>query len=278
MKKNSIFLLIIALLASCTQKIDLKLDESQSRLVVDATITPSANNIKLTRTSQYFYNEPSPRVVNASVSISDGSSTYPCAETKPGLSGVYMPDSSFIPVAGRSYTLSVQLIEPVSGKSSFYSVYTMADVVKLDSITTSFTPALQGIDTWQIFAYAQDPPAEGNCYLFQYYRNDTLISDSIFKYSIQDDKYFNGNYVKGAPVFFIDNSHAWETLHPGDKVSVKMSGISREYYNFISQVQQSGFNIPFFSGPPSNVKGNIDNGAVGFFAVYNSSWATTVVK
>ncbi len=277
MKKITFFAILLAAVSSCTQKIDLKLDDSQSRLVVDATIAPSANSIKLTRSSGYFSNEPSPRVVNASVNISDGSRNFQCLETRAGESGIYLPDSSFHPVPGKTYTLDVQLAEAVAGKSSFTSSCTMAKVVKLDSITTDFISDFQGVDTWEIKAFAQDPPEEGNCYLFQYYRNDTLISDSIFKYSIQEDRYFNGNYVNGAPVFYIDDSLPWETLHPGDKVTVRMSGITREYYDFIMQVQQAGFNIPFYSGPPANVKGNIDYGAIGFFTVYSSSWATTVV-
>jgi hypothetical protein len=28
---------------------------------------------------------------------------------------------------------------------------------------------------------------------------------------------------------------------------------------------------PLFSGPPANVKGNISNGAIGFFAAYTTS-------
>ena len=270
-------MMILAASSSCTQKIDLKLDESQSRLVVDATIAPSASLIKLTRSSGYFYNEPSPKVVSATISISNEELNFPCKETHPGVSGIYLPDSSFHGIPGKTYTLNVSLKEPVANKSNFSSSCTMAWVVKLDSIKTVFTPNYQGLDLWQINVYAKDPPADGNCYLFQYYRNDTLISDSIFKYSIEEDKFFNGNYVYGAPVFYIDNSHKWETLHTGDKVSVRMSGITREYYNFITQVQEAGFNIPFFSGPPANVKGNIDNGAIGFFTVYGSSWAETVV-
>jgi len=276
--KTTLIIMILAFLTSCTQKIDLKLDDSQSRLVVDATIAPEASMIKLTRSTAYFYNEPSPKIVNATVSISDGITKIPCAETQAGISGIYLPDSSFHGIAGRTYALSVALKEPIAGKAVFSSSCYMPDVVKLDSISTDFNPNYQGIELWQIKVYAQDPPEEGNCYLFQYYRNDILISDSIFKYSIQEDKYFNGKYVEGAPVFYIDNSHSWETLHKGDRVKVKMSSITREYYNFIMQVQQSGFNIPFFTGPPANVKGNIDNGAIGFFTIYKSSWAETVVR
>jgi hypothetical protein len=59
---------------------------------------------------------------------------------------------------------------------------------------------------------------------------------------------------------------------------LQMSGITQEYFNFIDQVRQAGFNIPFFSGPPANVEGNVNPGGVGFFATFSNSFATAVVK
>jgi hypothetical protein len=36
---------------------------------------------------------------------------------------------------------------------------------------------------------------------------------------------FNGRYMAGMSVFYIDYSHEWETLKPGDTVTLQMSGI-----------------------------------------------------
>jgi hypothetical protein len=58
---------------------------------------------------------------------------------------------------------------------------------------------------------------------------------------------------------------------------VQMSSITKEYYNFIQEVQQAGIQIPFFSGPPANVEGNISNGGVGFFAAYSNSFAKVII-
>jgi hypothetical protein len=84
--------------------------------------------------------------------------------------------------------------------------------------------------------------------------------------------------MTGVAVIYLNNENSWETIYPGDTIVLQMSGITKEYYNFIDQVRQSGFNLPFFSGPPANVEGNISNGGIGFFAAYSSSFATTVVK
>ena len=103
------------------------------------------------------------------------------------------------------------------------------------------------------------------------------MSDSIHQKVVMDDQMVNGKYMAGMGIFYIDNSHVWETLKPGDTVTLQMSGITRGYMNFISQVQQAGFNLPFFTGPPANVQGNINNGGTGYFTAWSNSYATTVV-
>jgi hypothetical protein len=113
--------------------------------------------------------------------------------------------------------------------------------------------------------------------MLKYYRNGVLISDSIQKWVTSDDKFFNGSYINGLVAFRINNNNPWETLHPGDTLLVQMSGITKEYFNFINEVQQAGYQIPFFSGPPANVVGNINNGGIGFFAAYSNSYAKTII-
>ena len=104
------------------------------------------------------------------------------------------------------------------------------------------------------------------------------MSDTITKKVVSDDKFFNGSYMNGVNVIYINDEHKWESITAGDTVMLQMSGITKEYYDFLNQVAQSGFNIPFFTGPPANIKGNVTNGGVGFFAAYSSSFAKCVVK
>ena len=79
MIKKILYIVLLAFcVASCTEKIDLKLDTSYSRLVVDGNIEEGtgAYQIALTKSSGYFSNEAAPRVVNAHVSINDGTNTF----------------------------------------------------------------------------------------------------------------------------------------------------------------------------------------------------------
>jgi len=276
---NKILILILAtlLLSSCVERIDVQLDETYTRLVVDGALATdtSARSVTLTKTADYFYNQPPPVVTGAQVSINDGESVYPLNESDPG---VYLADTGFHAEIGKTYTLNIRLAESINGEDEYSATCKTTSVARLDSITFEFQPEWGEKGYWLIKIYAQEPAQEVNYYLLKYYRNGVLKTDSIQKYAVSDDKYFNGSYIRNLAVFFINNNHDWETIHPGDTITVQMSGITKEYYNFIQQVQIAGFSIPFFTGPPANVQGNINNGGVGFFATYSNSWATAVVK
>ncbi len=281
MKQFTLYIIFLSLIAgACTERIDLTLDETYTRLVVDGGISndTASCQISLSKTANYFYNEPTPRVVNAMVNLTDGNIHYPLHETEPGKSGLYETDSTFSGRIGETYTLSIELDQPIDNRTMYTSTCRMMKVARLDSLQVTFQPDWGPEGFWEIKVFAQEPGDEVNYYMFHYFRNDTLMTDSIWKVAISDDKYFNGNYINGITAVYVNNENPWETLHPGDKVTLQMSGITREYYDFIYQVQLSGFNIPFFTGPPANVQGNISNGGIGFFTAFSNSWGSTRVK
>ncbi|MBN1198922.1 MAG: DUF4249 domain-containing protein [Bacteroidales bacterium] len=281
MKRLILYSILLTLISfSCTERIDLNLDETYTRLVVDGSISNDTARylISLSKTADYFYNEPAPRVVAASVSLYNGISSYPLHETEPGISGIYETDSTFSGIIGETYTLNIDLDHPIDNMTSYTSTCRMMNVSRLDSIQVVFQPDWGTDGVWEIRVFAQEPADEVNYYMFHYYRNDTLKTDSIWKIAVSDDKYINGSYINGLAAVYINNANTWETFTQGDKVTLRMSGITREYYDFISQVKLSGFNIPFFTGPPANVQGNISHGGIGFFAAYSSSWGSTVVR
>jgi hypothetical protein len=279
-KRISIILAVALLAASCTEKINLKLDTTYTRLVVDGHIKSDtmASSIKLTKTSDYFSNVPSPRMVNATVSLTDGTNTFPLTETVPGNSGIYQTDPKFAGTIGKNYTLHISLPEVIAGTTEYTASSQLNGVTNLDSIQVVFKSDLGKEGVWQVKLYAQDPPGRKNYYLLNLYRNNMLWSDTITKVSVTDNQFFAGNYIDGADVFYINNEHKWETLYPGDTIMLELSAITKEYFDFINQVKQAGISIPIFTGPPANVQGNISNEGVGFFAAYSSSFAKTVVK
>ncbi len=281
MIRNILYSLLLFLLAAaCTEKIDVKLDTTYTRLVVDGTIDSDTGiyRVALTTSADYFSNEPVPRVVNATVTMSDGVNTFLLNESQKGQSGIYQTNPDFAGKKGSTYTLHVELENEIAGHKTVDATCYLPPVAHLDSIGTDFHPEWGPKGIWTIKLYAKEPSDTINYYLFNYYRNGILITDTLTKKVISDDKFYNGSYMDGVDVIYINNENNWETLFPGDTIMLQMSGITKEYFDFITQVQQAGFNIPFFSGPPANVQGNITNGGIGFFAAYSSSFAKTVVK
>lgn len=280
MKKISVLpILLLFAVASCTERIDVRLDESYTRLVVSGRIstdsTPSV--VSLSKTSDYFSNTPSPRVAGAAVTIFDGTNLYTLQETIPGKSGIYSSIESLPGQAGKEYTLHIELPEPISGNNSFEAKSRLDPVPAIDSVTVTFYPDWEKEGVWAVNLYMQEPAGEENCYMFNWFRNGVPMSDSVHQKVVMDDQMINGRYLAGMSVFYIDNSHEWETLKPGDTVTLQISGITRAYMNFISQVRQAGFNLPFLTGPPANVQGNISNGGTGYFAAWSNNYASTVV-
>ena len=269
--------LVLLLLWGCTEKIDLKLDSSYTRLVVEGSISTDtlSHEVRLTTTSSYFYNETAPAVTGATVTISDGDSTWPLNETIPGL---YKTAPDVFGLPNHTYKLSVLLQEPVNGNSAYEASCLLRPIVPADSIRLKFHPDWGKKGFYEVQCYVLDPPTT-DFYMFDIYRNTTLITDTIDKKTVVDDQLYNGNYTNGIGVGFLNQERADQRLIAGDIVTLKVAGITADYFKFIQAVQtEVGGQNPLFSGPPANIPGNVSNGAVGFFAAYANTRASAVVR
>jgi hypothetical protein len=280
MKKAVIYFVLAIILASCVERIDVELDPTYVRLVIDGSISTDTAKctVNLTQTADYFYNAPIPRVTNATVTMFDGDSIYTLMETEPGQSGIYETESDIIGKVGKTYILNVSLPTEIGGNTNYSSSCELMSVTHLDSTNVLIHEDWGEDGFYEVRIYAQEPGNEANYYMFNLYKNGRLMSDSISKVVVSDDKYINGSYINGLGAFYLDNSKPWEKLQKGDVITLQMSGITKEYFNFVSEVQSAGFNIPFFMGPPANVVGNVNNGGVGFFTAYSNSYASTIVQ
>ena len=277
MKVTLLLISLLSLLAfSCVERINIELDNSYERLVVDGYITTDTvtQTVKLSRTTSYFYNQPAPPVKGATVRISDGEEIYDLSEKSPG---VYSTYPAAYGIAGKTYTLDIKLAAPVGGYSEYTATSTLYPVSNLDSVSLDFHSDWSENGIWEVKCYVQDPPTK-DYYRFLISKNGKILTDTLNEWFVTDDRLFNGNYVSGAPIAYLQSDKIDEILKTGDLVTVEMNSIGPEYYNFISEAQAEirGSN-PLFNGPPANVKGNINNGAIGFFAAYSVSRASVVV-
>jgi hypothetical protein len=275
--RNTIHILILfcTLIVSCTERIDIKLDDNYIRLVVDGAISTDsmAHTVILSKTSDYYYNKPAPMVTGATVSISDGVLSFPLKEELPG---VYRTTPAVHGVTGKTYTLNISLATQIGGYTQYTANSTIQPVNRMDSVGLQFHPDWSEGGFWEVKCYVQDPPTV-DFYRFLISRNDKMLTDTLNEWFVTDDKYFNGSYTNGAAIAYLRQDSPKEGLSTGDKITVELNSIGKDYADFLwaAQSELYGSN-PLFSGPQANVRGNISNGAVGFFAAYSATRSYTI--
>jgi len=269
-------LITLSLLLSCTERIDLPLDEGNIKLVVEGAVTTESrvHSIYLTESTGYYYNQEPPAVIGATVTITDGVSVFILSENSPG---VYQTGSDFRGIEGREYTLNIKLLAPLGGFTEFTASSVINTPVILDSADLKFYEEFGEHGLWEVKCWFYDSLST-DFYRFELYRNYHLITHKLGKWIVTDDKFFNGDYVNGGVITYLDQNSENEKLLPGDELIITMGNIGREYFNFIQDAQSElrGSN-PLFSGPGANVRGNISNGAIGFFAAYPVSLVKVIV-
>lgn len=275
--KNSFKVLIITfVVASCTEPMDLDLDSTYARLVVEGAFTTDTgiHRIRLSTTTDFYYKATPPAVSGAHVTISSGNELYELTENPSG-SGIYETQDGVFGQVGKTYSLKIELLQELGGHKLYAASSLLRPTAEPDSIQVVFQPTW-GQGFWEIKLYAQDPPTQ-DFYKFLTYVNGTLVTDTLYEIFVVDDRFFNGRYTNGVGVSFLNSEVEDNRLNPGDTVTLLMANITDEYHHFILTARiESGFNTPLFSGPPANVKSNVNNGAIGFFAVYQPRYVSRI--
>lgn len=279
--RSALLLLLAGSLAlgSCTERIDVELDDTYTRLVVDGQITSdetAIHKIILTESTSYFYNQPPPPVTNADVQVTDeeGNAVLLSEETP----GVYQLPENFRAESGKTYTLDIQLDKEIDGQTYYTAVSSTPSIGDSAYITLKFEPDFGEKGFYIVQCYYWDPPG-ANWYMFNIYKNDTLLTDTLNEKLIVDDRFYDGGFTNGIGVGYLNQAKDSERLRPGDVITFQASSLTEGYANYVWQVQDEvSFSTPLFSGPPANVSGNISGGAIGYFATYPVVYASTVFE
>jgi len=268
------FVLITSLLlnSACTEQIEIDLDSTYARLVVEGVITTDSINhyVLLSITSDYFSNRPSPKVQDAMLELTFEDETMQLIENE-AIPGRYETPYAFRGVIGTTYDLDIrQLDVNQDGEEEHYHASsTMAGGSELEKIELKYypTPVVSG---YTVFVYLYHPIEFRDWFGFKLIKNGDILTDSLSKYSIVSDELFDTGYFPGLPAGFLSDEDPREAVHPGDTITFELNCIEEPYYNFVSEAQlELAGNFPLFSGPPSNIISNIDNGALGTFTAYS---------
>ena len=282
--KNIFYIICVFFLAlcGCEKVINIKLDEGTPQLAVDAFINdkPGIQTIRLTKTSGYFENNPSPEATGATVTLTDnegyiynftdgsntGNYTWSAGSTTDTLVRIF-----------NSYTLTINYSGEKFISTSIAFPAPNIDSLSYDTIQKSGgggkAPGSKGY-----FAsfYANDISGMPNFYWIRSYNNGVFYSDPQYMNISQD-----GAFVGSASDGFLFIIPIREFITPQDKplqkndsVTVEIHAINFETYFFLQEVQQQTTNAGLFATPPANVATNIKNTdaaskikAVGWFNI-----------
>jgi hypothetical protein len=273
-----IIILLMVIFTSCTERVDIDLEDTFTRLVVEGNLTTdtAVHFVKLSTTSSYYDNQEPPPVENAVVTITDDEGEFiQLVEVAPG---VYSTGRDYFAEIGKTYTLDIMLEEEINGFKDYQAVSSVPPMYPIDSISLGFQPEWGEEGFVEVKCYYQDRLSR-DFFMFNIYKNGILLTDTITKRFVTDDEFFNGGYTNGIGVGWLNQADEREKVSAGDIITFQAASITEEYANFIWTLQEEvGFSAPLFSGPPANVKSNVSNGAVGFFAAYSVEYAKTAAE
>ncbi|WP_373058653.1 DUF4249 family protein [Zunongwangia sp. H14] len=244
----------IMLSSSCEDVVEINLDQSKPRLVVEASIEWLKNtqgnfqSVKLSTTSDY-YEEEAPAVTTARVQIVDSEDHVFVFNHVSD--GIYQ-NSYFEPQLNMRYQLQVEYKDEVYTATEIF-----VPVVDLDYVEQTENGGFNG-EQIELKAYYTDPANETNYYLFTF-------KDEKASFEIYEDEFTDGNQIFG----YYSN----EDIEPGDEIYIELAGISRSYYQYLFLLRsQIGTNAGGpFETKPATVKGNVvnqtnkENYALGYF-------------
>jgi hypothetical protein len=235
---------------SCQKVIDVKLDEADKKIVIDAVITDHEGGcrVKLSKTKNFDDNNNFVGLSGAVVTIKDETGAITTlTETTPG---VYT-DSHLKGTSGKTY----QLLVNAEGKS-YSASSTMPEHVHLDSLYLKKQKFFDEEETFSNVVF-QDPGGVQNYYLFKQFVNDKR-TDGTF---IMDDDLSDGKQFKSTLYLFPDDE---DKIKSGDLVEVEMQCIDKAVYKYWYSYDQGASGGG--SATPANPVSNISGDALGYFS------------
>ncbi len=250
--------LLIATFSACKKVINVDLNSSSPRYVVQGNVTdvPGVYTVTITKTISFDQDNVFPTVSGATVVITDitAGTVDTLAETLPGNYTTHILTGT----PGHTYKLYVNAASNVFTASS-----TMPAHITLDSLYTQASRF--GGTHPQLVPVYTDPALIGinyHYYHFMEYKNDTASADII----VRNDALINGKVIN-QPI-------NGDGITTGDSIAVYLECIDSAVYQYYSTLQQTANQS---SATPANPLTNLTGGALGYFSAHTSSVRSLIV-
>ncbi|MFT4761280.1 MAG: hypothetical protein ACI9XO_003218 [Paraglaciecola sp.] len=259
MKCNYLIISLLLLGVSCTRNVDLR-EVFEEKIVIEGGISKdSIARIQITKTVNATEPDEFPRVENATVVLmnSEGEEeTF--IEELPG----FYHGNMLKGVEGETYELSVKTSEEDFMTRAKIPVLTV-DLLDISFIDTTLN------DFFSLYIDFQKNKADSLYCLFRTFRNGSEISPPVFY----------KNEVAASQILTLYLSEV-STFISSEVFKVEIEQMEKWQYDYLSSIKEKN-NAQTISGlligPPDNLQGNWDKGALGYFGATTTSFIEVVV-
>lgn len=271
--------------SACEKNIDIKLDETAPKLVVDGSIeTGLPPKVVLSKSFDYFGKLSAELLLssfarNATVSITEAGRSYALKEDSVRVgNNVYLYFYTTDSISGKSgaqYQLRIQY------EGQLYTANTTIPQVtrRIDSLWWEKAPITNDTTLARLMIKATDRPGFGDYIRYFTKANqepfypgfNSVFDDQVIDgktYTIQVDRGVNKNAeIKDEDIYFTK----------GDTVTLKLCNIDKATFDFwrTFEFNYQSIGNPFSS--PTKVISNISNGALGYFGGYGAQYKTLII-
>lgn len=286
------YLFLIVAFASCEKSVDFKLNNSEPKLVIEATIENETWPIVYLSNSLDYFSTLDPNSIqqsfvhNAKVYISNGTQTQLLKEYQVPLpNGYYLfyytVDSSNLAVAfkgqlNQQYSLRIEV-----NNKQYSASTTIPDITKrIDSLWGKPVSGYYNPNKRVLMIKATDRPGYGDYIRYFTKRNHEPFNpalNSVFDDQIIDGTTYSVEIEKGVDRN-IPRDDGYSYFDKSDTVTVKLCNIDKTTYDFWRTMEFAYASVgnPFSS--PTKVLGNISGGALGYFGGYAAQFKTIIMR
>jgi hypothetical protein len=255
--KNILYMLmVVVLVQSCKEKIDLDVPGAEPKVVIESEVTTETDSsyVKITKTADYYSTEAYPAITDATVSVNGVPFTHVA-------NGIYRPASPYKGVTGSVYNLDIN-----AEGQTYTSSSVLEPMYRIDSIYQVYKEKEGFMDAgWAIYYIGIDERPRTKYTYFRIGYFDTIVQhDSLDEAKIlfnNTETVINQEYHFELP---------FTRFEVGEECVMIFRSVTKEMNDFLSayNLQNSGAPGPF-QVPPANLPTNIKGGAIGYFATYD---------
>lgn len=249
----------LMLMGSCTEIIQIDINNSQPQVVVEANIgLGETARVILTQSVNFYTTDEYPPIQDATVTLTDNEgTTETLTQTAPG---IYV-SVNMKGAIGKTYDLHIESGQKIITSSCKIPDYVPVDTFRVvNSIYPGGGPPVlpnQPANFYEVYVSYTDPADDKNYYRIILSVNGILSNNNY----IYDDRLTNGNQVENLLVVYNPE------LKSGDSIQVEVQCIDKSVYEYFKSMGNSSMG-PGNSSSPSNPYTNLNGAILGFFSAH----------